>query len=150
MKMEEAVQSLVNGECDQIESECGSRFILLPDGFLDSVASPNTSRGPSDTVAILGDWKLINPKPHMETVEVIGWRKRTREGVFLEYTEDLEAVQGWERQNYFYEVVHGTYEKPVKPKGKHREEIPNYAIASAHRCIADETGIVKYFREWEK
>lgn len=152
MNFIEAVQALKDGRCEGILHTDWSQH--KPQYLVhraDTLTWNNGSSVPAYTILISQfasqNWQLVNPRPLTETKEVIGWRRRDREGNLLEYTEKVEVVNGWERQSYFYEVVHGTYTVEVKQKVKRREELPRMSMAKEYLSMSPDT---RFYAEWQE
>lgn len=147
MNFIEAVQILKDGGCEGIKTKSGLVFILLHDGFLEAVESPGTSRGPSDTEAILGDWQLVNPKPQTETVEVRALVTiNTHNGLAVELSS-IPREPSVDRETI--ELV-GTFEREIKPKMKRRERIGAFTGYAGHAMRHDIPKNAPLFAEWEE
>lgn len=151
MNIIEAVQALKDGLCDGIKRESWSGTILsLSSGIIRQYNGNDTDNIRRAENLIGDDWQLVNPKPQTETVEVKRWAKLDKNGNYHGGTFDKAQAERWSdsSKNSFIVELTGTYEKPVKPKVKHREQVFGFEGHFAGGSTFKFSGKYNIFAEW--
>lgn len=149
MNFLEAVQALKDGQCEGVSINKASfcKYSLTRQGWLGMDGEFGMQRSLDDYLA--DDWQLVNPRPLTETKEVKRWL-HVQNGLEIGHTDNQTVAQEWnDNPNYGYAVVEliGTYEAPVKPKVKRREELPRGNWPLVYSEMSEDTRI---FAEWEE
>lgn len=113
----EAVQSLKDGKCKGIKPDYDGAATYTIHGDCLSLGDGSGMRRSAED--LLGDWQLVNPKPQTETVEV-----KCRICPVCEAVYNDGNVCPCNTVQLIDAVL--TYEAPVKPKIKRREEISGW------------------------
>ena len=145
----EAVKALKDGRCTlaRLRSVC----IGFKGDILRCYHSPSDfPEHPSSTFNFHADdytgddWQLVNPKPQTETVTVKRWAEMYPDGTMRRYFPSQPDSDYYDPSNIIVELT-GTYEAPVKPKTKRREE-RGHGMPRPDHVPMD----AKMFYEWEE
>jgi hypothetical protein len=153
MNLADGVQSFCDGLCDGFRRKIWQRGTYLVLKERGELSFPDNAYIPYSCDFLADDYELVNPKPQTETKEVTAWASvdSTNGRVWSIGTKERMEIMTSPDSTNLIKIVEltGTYEMPVKPKVKRREEIPITCV-SITRTDLPTNGNCKFYAEWEE